>query len=152
METREYLLMFLSKRDGGYGLPKGLMNAQIKLSPDEQNEAQRAFLECDLYWPDHNVAVEYDGGLDHASYEQRARDAVKRNILQAQGKRVFTITARQILNADAFDAEIRNIANAISYKLRDFPIDWERRRDHLRKELFGSMGHACSNETHSDTR
>lgn len=139
METREFLLFFLPKRFGGYGLPRARMNARIELCPSEQRGTNRRHVECDLFWPEHNIAVEYDGAIDHASHEARMRDATKRNVLQARGIRQFTITARQILDARAFDAVVRNIANAMHFRLRHFPEDWEARRDTLRADLFKSM-------------
>ncbi len=140
METRQYLLAFLPKRLGGYGLPAAQVNAIIELGNAEKRETGRRHIECDLYWPEHDVVIEYDGGIDHASFERRSNDATKRNVLQAQGKRVFTVTARQILDVNAFDAVMQDIARAIHFRLRDFPADWEARRDKLRKDLFESMG------------
>lgn len=139
METREYLLLFLPKKYGGYGLPKAEMNARIELLPEQQGETGRKYVECDLFWPEHGVAVEYDGEYDHASYKARTRDATKRNVLLTRGIRQFTITARQILDICAFDAVARDIAKAIGYKLRGFPDDWSDRRELLRHDLFESL-------------
>lgn len=140
METRQYLLLFLPKRYGGYGLPKGIINAEIVLTPEERTQTHRRHIECDLYWPCCNIALEYDGGPDHASFEDRSRDATKRNVLQARKTRVFTVTAKEILDSAAFDAIAHNIASALNFRLRGFPADWMQRRDKLRNELFESMG------------
>ena len=140
METRQYLLAFLPKRFGGYGLPAAQINAVIELNVADQRKVDRKHIECDLYWPEHGVAIEYDGDIDHASFESRSNDATKRNLLQSQGKRVFTVTARQILDVAAFDTIMYDVAQAIHFRLRDFPADWESRRDRLRNELFESMG------------
>lgn len=139
METREYLLACLPKRHGGYGLPSPVLNAQIELSPEEQRAAKRGHLECDMYWKDQGVIVEYDGHDDHESREDRARDALKRNVLIARGYRVFTITSKQIMDACSFDSIMRDISACIGYRLKSFPADWENRRLFLRRELFASM-------------
>lgn len=139
METREYLLLFLPKKYGGYGLPKAKMNARVELSHAQRIEAGRSYVECDLYWPDHKIAIEYDGDYDHASYNARMRDATKRNVLHALGIRQFTLTAPQILDESAFDAFVRNIAAALGFRLRDYPTDWTERRETLRNALFRSM-------------
>lgn len=141
METRMWLLLFLPKKYGGYGLPRALLNAEIELTPEEQLETGRHHVECDLFWPEHKVAVEYDGDEDHASYENRARDASKRNVLQARETLQFTVTARQIFDVRAFDAVARDIACAIGYCLKSFPREWESRRDYMRSVLFSDLEH-----------
>lgn len=139
METREYLFTCLPKRLGGYGLPPATLNARIDLSPAERRVAKRQYLECDECWPEQRVVVEYDGHNDHESRENRARDAVKRNILIARGYDVFTVTGKQICDVHAFDKVIRDISRRIGFRLRDFPLDWEQRRSVLRQELFMSL-------------
>lgn len=139
METREYLLACLPKRYGGYGLPRPLLNVRIELSPDEQREVGRKYLECDEHWEKEHVVIEYDGHDDHESREARAKDALKRNLLTSRGYQVFIITGKQILDENAFDAVMRNVASSLGYRLRKFPEDWSARRASLRKELFASL-------------
>ena len=141
METREYLLAFLPKHLGSYGIPKPEVNARINLNSREQEIARRAYLECDLFWPEHRVAIEYDGDPDHASFDARSRDAKKRNALLTHGICCFTITAREILDADAFDSVMREVADELGFRLQGFPKDWKERRDKLRTELFKSMSY-----------
>lgn len=139
METREYLLACLPKRHGGYGLPTPKLNARIELNTDEQLLAQRKYLECDMLWEAGKVVVEYDGHDDHASREDRARDALKRNVLTTRGYQVFTITGKQIMNVGAFDAAIRDIAVSLGHRLRNFPENWKAQRTRLRRDLFASL-------------
>ena len=139
METREYLLACLPKRVGGYGLPAPTLNGRVELTPDERHTAGRSYFECDMIWENQKTVVEYDGHDDHESREDRARDALKRNVLIARGYRVFTITGKQIMSTQSFDAVIRNIARCLGYRLKSLPKDWETRRAVLRKELFASL-------------
>ena len=139
METREYLLSCLPKRFGGYGLPSPVLNARIGLNADEQRIVRRKYLECDNYWEEQRVVIEYDGHDDHESRESRARDALKRNLLTSRGYRVFTITGKQIMDASSFDAAMRDVAVSLGYRLKGFPRDWDIRRDRLREELFASL-------------
>lgn len=139
METREYLLSCLPKRFGGYGLPSPVLNARIELSAEEQRAVRRKYLECDKYWEEQKVVVEYDGHDDHESREARAKDALKRNLLISRGCKVFTITGRQIMDASSFDTAVRDVAASLGYRLKGFPKDWDIRRDKLRRELFVSL-------------
>ncbi len=139
METRQWLLMCLPRRLGGYGIPRPAMNARIELNSEERYRCRRNYLECDMYWADMHVVVEYDGHDDHESRIDRSNDAVKRNTLIARGNTVFTVTGKQICDAEAFDAVVRDIAHSIGYRLKGFPDDWTMRRSLLRKELFKSL-------------
>ena len=139
METREYLLACLPKRLGGYALPTPELNVCIDLSPEERRAAKRKYIECDMCWEKQKVVVEYDGHDDHESREDRYRDALKRNLLIARGYRVFTITGKQILDAQAFDTIIRDIAGSLGYRLKSYPEGWDVRRTRLRASLFASL-------------
>lgn len=139
METRQYLFMCLPKRFGGYGLPRPFLNYPIDITTSQQKYTERDYLECDMVWPDKHVVVEYDGHDDHESRENRARDAVKRNVLVSQGNSIFTVTGKQICQTDVFDEIVREIAQAIGYRLRAFPENWKDRRAALRGELFKTM-------------
>lgn len=140
METREYLLMCLPKKMGGYGLPKASLNMQINLSEEEQFIAQCKYFKADMCWPDRKVIIEYDGHEDHESLNDRAYDARRRNILVQKGYTVFTMTGQQVCNAKVFDSVVRDVAHALGHRLKGFPENWPERRDGLRGELFKTMG------------
>lgn len=139
METREYLLMCLPKNMGGFGLPRPLMNGRVELTQTEQRKARRQHFECDLLWPEQRVVVEYDGHDDHASRLDRARDAMKRDVLVAKGYTVFVVTGAQIMDELLFDGIARDVARAIGFRLRAFPKDWAVRHATLRSELFETL-------------
>lgn len=145
METREYLLLCLPKRYGGYGLPEPQLNYRIDLNPEERHVSRRRYFECDMCWPRQMVVVEYDGHDDHESRKDRSRDAVKRNLLLARGYSVFTVTGGEIGRVLAFERIARDIATALGYRMRAFPDDWMTRHAALREELFKSLtGHEKS--------
>ena len=139
METREYLLLCLPKRYGGYGLPKPTLNYRVDLYLNERQVSQRRYFECDMCWPHQKVVVEYDGHDDHESRVDRSRDAVKRNLLIARGYVVFTVTGGQIGKVSAFERTAYDIAAALGYRMRAFPDDWKVRHAALREELFKSI-------------
>lgn len=136
METCAFMLLCLPKRYGGYGLPRPAMNARVELSKAERAVSARRYLVCDMLWPQQRVVVEYDGNDDHASFDDRAKDATKKNILTSKGYVVFTLTAKQILGVRALDKAACEVAKALRFQLRQFPKSWALRRDELRRELF----------------
>lgn len=140
METREFLMLCLPKRYGGYGLPYPEINARIALNASEQAIANRRYFECDMLWRDQKVAIEYDGHGNHESYQDRARDAIKRNILLDKGFSTFTVTGGQITDVHSFDKIAHELAKALHHRLYQFPKDWILRRTELRRELFRSLG------------
>lgn len=139
METREYLLMCLPKRLGGYGLPRAKLNLHVDLTPEERRMTKRRHLECDMCWPDKQVIVEYDGHDDHESRDDRAHDAAKRNVLISRGYDVFTITGKQICNKRTFHELICDISQCLDFRLRAFPENWREKHLLLRQEIFASM-------------
>lgn len=139
METRQYLLLSLPKRFGGYGLTGAKLNQRLVLTQAERRIAKRASIECDLCWPDHNIVIEYDGEDYHSAPDARMRDASKRNVLTGRGICVLTVTSEQIMDVDAFDVLARGIASITGHRMRRFPDDWIERRARLRAEIFASM-------------
>lgn len=78
-ETACALLLSISRRRGGYGLPKPEMNLDVK--------ADGGSCVCDLVWPGERVALEYQSGI-HERVARQSADRAKLNSLQAAG---FTV-------------------------------------------------------------
>lgn len=78
-ETACALLLSISRRRGGYGLPKPEMNLDMK--------ADGGSCVCDLVWPGERVALEYQSGI-HERVARQSADRAKLNALQAAG---FTV-------------------------------------------------------------
>ncbi len=78
-ETACALLLSISRRRGGYGLPKPEMNLDVK--------AGGGSCVCDLVWPGERVALEYQSGI-HERVARQSADRAKLNSLQAAG---FTV-------------------------------------------------------------
>jgi very-short-patch-repair endonuclease len=78
--------------------------------PTPQQNVELHRQEVDLYWPDHGLVVEVDGGV-HDNELARAEDRRKQAILEATGLRVIRIEDDQIGNerqtVDRVDAALR---------------------------------------------
>lgn len=84
METRLRLLLVLG------GLPRP--QAQVRLHDDQGRFLGRP----DLYYPDHRLGLEYDGGTHRTSL---AEDNRRQNRLLAAGIRLLRFTAGDLLNS-----------------------------------------------------
>lgn len=108
METALVLMVSLPKSVGGYGLPKPQMNRV--LSVDRETGRVRA---VDLFWPQANVAMEYDSDAFHAEREKLRRDALRRNQLESHAVTVLTATAEHLSSLAALDELAGQIARAL---------------------------------------
>ena len=90
---------------GGCGL--GLPEMNYELAIPRTNRSRY----CDLYWPEQNVAVEYQGAKEHASVDALESDALHNNDLVSIGVPVFNITAGQLRDLTVFNRVARQVEN-----------------------------------------
>ena len=117
METKLAMLLTLPYKLGGFGLPKPELNVRIVPSKTAEKASSKEFYTCDLFWPDHDIAVEYDSDRFHTGSKQIADDSKKRNALAMMGVTVITVTTQQFLNSIDFEKTARVIANRIGKRL-----------------------------------
>jgi very-short-patch-repair endonuclease len=95
METRLRLLLVLG------GLPRP--QAQVRVHDDQGRFLGRP----DLYYPDHRLGLEYDGGTHRTSL---AEDNRRQNRLLAAGVRLLRFTAGDVVNSpDAVVMQVRGM-------------------------------------------
>lgn len=116
-ETILYELISLPTRWGGAGLETGRANYRVDIrgTSDLARQNQVVF---DLYWPERNVVVEYDGKRYHEGDRHIERDAARRNAVVALGTTMFTITKAQLRDIEYID----NLCNTLSQCLRGRPL------------------------------
>ncbi len=83
------------------GLPRPVLQYEVRVG-------SRFVARIDFAWPDHKVAVEYDG-VWHADTSQFIRDRARLNRLQAAGWYVHHVTVRDMADIDRTVDEIRLI-------------------------------------------
>ena len=136
METKLTMFLTLPYRLGGFGLPAPKLNARITPSKAARKSSSKAFYICDLFWPEHDLAVEYDSDLFHTGAEHIADDSRKRNALTLMGVTVITVTTKQLYNRKEFDKTVRVIAKCLGKRLVYNPPDFFTANRKLRKELL----------------
>lgn len=118
METILTMLLTLPNRLGGYGFPLPELNALIVPAKTAKHSVSKSFYSCDLFWPDLNLAVEYDSDSHHASAERIANDSKRRNSLSLLGITVITVTNQQVRNKVEFERVAKQLAVNLGIRLR----------------------------------
>ena len=110
-ETKLTLLLCLPPKLGGRGFARPLLNVRIDLPQPVRIDTGKAYFECDLFWPEHKLAVEYDSDLHHTGPERIAADSKRRNYLGSVGIKTVTVTNEQITDSVSFEAVVRLLAS-----------------------------------------
>jgi len=136
METILYMLLILPYKLGGYGLPAPELNKRIDLRPKSKRGSGKSYYVCDLFWPEANLAVEYDSDFYHTGADRIASDARKRQNLDSIGIKVITVTSRQIRNINEFDIVTKQIAEKLNKRVRYNRTQFDTARRELRGLLL----------------
>lgn len=75
METKLTMLLCLPRMLGGIGLPLPELNAEILIPSNLTGRTLTNVRRPDLFWPDRNVAVEYDSNEYHSVAERVVEDS-----------------------------------------------------------------------------
>lgn len=144
-ETALALLLSIPNSKGGYGLPNPQLNPQQRMalpwndlsSGDRADGAWRPHRDFrpDLYWPEHNVAVEYDSKEYHTQPEAMAHDAIRYNDLQDSKCTVFIATIGQLRSVQQSDRLAQQIARALGVRKRIRCKDFREKQARLRRSL-----------------
>ena len=136
METKLSVLLTLPYKLGGYSFPMPELNSRIIPSKAAKRISSKACYICDLYWPDYNLAVEYDSDLFHTGPERIANDAKKKNDLASIDVTTITVTNQQIRNTAEFEKLAGLLAGIMSKKLLFKNPGFSIAHRELRKQLF----------------
>lgn len=113
-----HLLLSLPFRYGGYQLPDLCLNTRIRPSKKAQAIAGRSYLVPDICHTERRLAIEYDSNAEHMTPMQITRDAAKRLALEADGYKVITVTARQLVSPEKMHHIAREVAGHLGVRLR----------------------------------
>ena len=142
METLSSMLLGLPGRLGGKGLPKMVLNARIELDDQARKLAHKSYLECDLFWPQARLAVEYEGRKYHEGERNMASDKARANALRHMGIKVISLFDEHIRDEAAFDAIAADIARELGFRMRSRTYDEASRVRELRRAILVRQGGA----------
>ncbi len=136
METYLVILLILPPRLGGYGFPPPKLNWKIMPPRTAANRHPQPFY-LDVFWPEFNLALEYDSDDHHfADRESAYRDADRRAILKQMGIEVISVTRGQIQSIPKMDNVARAIAAHMGRKIRLNREGYQDKRLELHAQLF----------------
>ncbi|MDR2715214.1 MAG: hypothetical protein LBB46_00510 [Coriobacteriaceae bacterium] len=136
METNLTILLTLPYKLGGYGFPLPKLNSRIVPVKSAKQTAGKIFYSCDLFWPDYDLAVEYDSDFFHTGSERIAEDSKRRNTLSSIGVLVITVTNRQIRSTTEFEKAAKLIAGNMDRRLLYKNPGFATAHRELRSQLF----------------
>lgn len=119
METALAIVLCLPLRLGGYGLPLPRMNYRIEARRGSRGTSDKRYYLCDLFWPEANVAIEYDSDLEHTGSARIAEDAQRRNDLTALGITTITATREQVMDAGKLSRIAHQVGAMLNVRIRD---------------------------------
>lgn len=138
-ETACALLLSISRRRGGYGLPKPEMNLDVK--------ADGGSCVCDLVWPGERVALEYQSGI-HERVARQSADRAKLNALQAAGFTVLQAGKKDLKQLRRADELATILCQALGVSPLRPSEAFRRRQIDLRKVLLaGWWGEGAQRKT-----
>ena len=136
METKLSIFLTLPYKLGGFGLARPELNRRIVPSKTDKRFSGKASYVCDLFWPDYNLAVEYDSVIFHAGSGQIADDSMKRNTLTLMGITVISVTKQQLYSTKEFEKTVVAIAKCLRKRLKHNTPGFAAAHHDLRKQLL----------------
>jgi very-short-patch-repair endonuclease len=138
METILTMILTLPHMQGGYGILAPKLNSRIRLAKTARRNASKSYYVCDLFWPDYDLAVEYDSDEYHTGPDRIANDSKRRNALASVGIMVITVTKKQIGHIGELEKAARLICDNMGRRLQ-LPANFAIKRSVLRRELFEAL-------------
>lgn len=133
-ETQLAMLLSLPAKYGGYGLPRPLLNHRIALSRQSGVIGKHALI-CDLFWPDANLAIEYDSDEFHTGALAISRDSQRRIALEVEGITCINIVNMRLKSFVAFDETALGIAKILGKRIRRDPRAFAKKNRELREAI-----------------
>ena len=104
-------------------------------STRQSGTSDKRYYLCDLFWPEANVAIEYDSDLEHTGSARIAEDAQRRNDLTALGITTITATREQVMDAGKLSRIAHQVGAMLNVRIRD-ERGWNpREREQLLRSL-----------------
>ncbi|MDR2957880.1 MAG: hypothetical protein LBU61_06880 [Coriobacteriales bacterium] len=136
METKLTILLTLPYQLGGFGLLMPDMNSRIVPTKTARQSSSKGFYVCDLFWPEYNLAVEYDSDLFHTGSQHIADDSKKRNALALLGITTITVTKQQLYSYSEMIKVAKVLANYMDKRLKLKNPGFANANLELRKQLL----------------
>ena len=137
LETKIAVLLTLSRRKGGFGLPGFQMNKRVRLSEEGQAIMGRETIRPDFVWLKQGLVLEYDSDLWHLNPESHERDSRRRAAFLASGYTPVDLTRGMLRDHEALCATMHDLERRLGYRRQPLSLSMEFRRDELLDRVLG---------------
>ncbi|MBR2789763.1 MAG: hypothetical protein IKD70_03995 [Eggerthellaceae bacterium] len=134
MEAKVALLLCMPARRGGYGLPRPVLNPDVRLSREAQALYPCSVCHPDLYWTSARLDVEYDGADTHTA-EAHAKDVARAAAFACEGIEMLVVAKAQVYDREAFEAVAAVIAKRLHRRLPERKAAFDGAHTRIRREL-----------------
>lgn len=132
-EAKAAIILALPPKLGGYGLPLPLLNPPV--SAARNGAAEKRY--PDLFWPSHNVVLEYQSVEFHDGTVRIGMDAARRTHLQEAGYTVFELTSYQTKRQEELDSLVAALRSHMQLPPKSLTPEQRQANERLRARLFG---------------
>ena len=133
-ETQLAMMLSLPMKYGGYGLEQPVLNYRIALAKRAGIIGKRELF-CDLFWPNAQLAIEYDSDAHHAETLAISRDSQRRVALEVEGITCINVTNARLRNFAAFDETALGVAKLLGKRIQRNKRDFIKRNRRLRESI-----------------
>lgn len=131
-EANLYIFICFPRREGGYGLPKPVLNARVDITSQDGKVHPRF---CDMLWS-RTLDVEYLGAESHAKYNAFLNDATRQGELAAQGIRIVPVTSEHTASISKMDTLAASIATILGIRRASAPAIYREQQFELHSLLY----------------
>lgn len=135
MESIVFMILTLPYQLGGFGLSGVRFNYEIVLDSTAKKSLGQKRCYVDLFYPDANLAVEYDSSEHHDDSDKYDQDMFRSNTIKSQGVDVFHLTKSQLYQKKACELFAHNISMRLGKRLRYKTKGFYKSNIYLRKLL-----------------
>lgn len=135
MESATQLLLTLPKHLGGYAFKAPCLNYTVSLNGRARKIAGKDYIVIDVYWPDFDYGLEYQGRFSHSSDDDIASDIARQLAADADGIILQMVTSGQFLDPAQRQYVVQKIAGNIGEQIPR-QKGFQDLNDALARELF----------------
>lgn len=135
MESIVFMILTLPYKLGGFKLSGAHFNHEILLDVSAKRHLRQKRCFTDLFYPDANLAIEYDSTENHNNTNTYDKDMLRSNTIKSQGIDVLHFTKSQLYNRNACQQFACNVAKRLGKRLRYKTKEFYKSNINLRKLL-----------------
>ena len=115
METALYLFLCLPRSYGGLEFPRPFSNYPIPVPTELRAKAHKGYIVPDLFWPEANLIVEFNGKDAHEG--QEVEDQERQEVAQDMGYAVVTFRRGDLYDQKRFMTKVESVAKYLGHTL-----------------------------------